>query len=192
MPGELAAKLALALACEGSGELDVAEGLYRTCASTDANYVAAAAFGLARIRSARKDVSGAVAALDLVPSTSRSFTEARRLRTIALYESGQGLDSLSQAMSSLQGVRLDPRDSAELTAKILEKALVDVQHTGPKTGVMIGPYAARDESLRDGLELTYRQLAGGETDDGARHALVDKAGPPSRRMRPSARSAERL
>ena len=57
----------------------------------------------------------------------------------------------------------------------MEKALVDVQHSGPKTGVMIGPYAARDESLRDGLELTYRQLAGGETDDDARHALVDKA-----------------
>jgi serine/threonine-protein kinase PknG len=175
VPGELAAKLALALACEGGGEFDVAEGLYRTCASTDANYVAAAAFGIARIRSAQGDIGGAVAALDLVPSTSRSFTEARRLRTVALYESDQGLDSLAQAMSSLQGVRLDPRDSAELTAKILEKALVAVQQGGPRTEVMIGAYPARDDALRDGLETTYRQLAGSETDDGRRYALVDKA-----------------
>ena len=29
-----------------------------------------------------------------------------------------------------------------------------------KTGVTIGPYAARDDSLRDGLEATYRTLAG--------------------------------
>ena len=80
VPGELAPKLALALACERGGEGDIAEGLYRTCASTDANYVAPAAFGLARIRAARGDVAGAVQALDLVPSTSRSYPEARRLR----------------------------------------------------------------------------------------------------------------
>ena len=52
VPGELAPKLALALACETSGELDVAESLYATCARTDANYIAPAAFGLARIRAA--------------------------------------------------------------------------------------------------------------------------------------------
>ena len=103
VPGELAPKLALALACERGGEGDVAERLYRTCASTDANYVAPAAFGLARIRAARGDVAGAVAALDLVPSTSRSFPEARRLRAVQLYESGQGLPALAQAMDSLQG-----------------------------------------------------------------------------------------
>jgi serine/threonine-protein kinase PknG len=40
---------------------------------------------------------------------------------------------------------------------------------------MIGPYAAREEALRDGLELTYRKLAGTETDDRRRWALVDKA-----------------
>ena len=108
IPGELAAKLALALACERGGEGEIGEALYRTCASTDANYVAPAAFGMARIRTARGDIAGAVQALDLVPSTSRSFTEARRLRAIALFQSGQGLPALSQAMDSLKGVSLDP------------------------------------------------------------------------------------
>ena len=175
MPGELAPKLALALACERGGEGAIAEGLYRTCASTDANYVAPAAFGMARIRAGAGDVAGAVQALDLVPSTSRGFTEARRLRALQLYESGEGLPSLAAAMQSLDGVRLDPREQAELTAQILERAVAEVAKTGPTSKIMIGPYQARNESLRDGLETTYRQLAGTETDPVRRYALVDKA-----------------
>ena len=58
VPGELAPKLALAVACENGGEPDVAEGLYRTCAVTDATYAAPAAFGLARVRAGRQDIDG--------------------------------------------------------------------------------------------------------------------------------------
>jgi serine/threonine-protein kinase PknG len=173
VPGELAPKLALALACERAGEADVAESLYRTCASTDANYVAPAAFGLARIRAARGDVTGAVAALDLVPSTSRGFLEARRHRATRLYESG-GLPALSEAMSSLQGVRLDPTEQAQLTARILEKAFAEVTRSGPQK-LTIGPYPADEASLRDGLETTYRTLARSSVDEPTRFALVDKA-----------------
>jgi|SoiMetStandDraft_5_1073268.scaffolds.fasta_scaffold00658_6 serine/threonine-protein kinase PknG len=175
VPGELAPKLALALACERGGEGDIAEGLYQTCASTDANYVAPAAFGMARIRAARGDVAGAVQALDLVPSTSRSYPEARRLRALQLYESGQGLPSLSQAMDSINGVQLDQRERVELTAQILERAISEVSKNGAKTDVRIGAYQAREENLRDGLETTYRQLAGIETDERRRYELVDKA-----------------
>jgi serine/threonine-protein kinase PknG len=175
VPGELAPKLALALACERGREGDIAEGLYRTCASTDANYVAPAAFGMARIRAARGDVSGAVQALDLVPSTSRSYPEARRLRALELYESGQGLPALAQAMDSINGVQLDSRERGELTAQILERAIVEVNKNGAKTGVRVGAYEAKEDTLRDGLEATYRQLAGIETDAGRRYALVDKA-----------------
>ena len=83
--------------------------------------------------------------------------------------------SLAQAMDSLQGVRLDPREQAQLTVAILERALAGVEQLGPKTGLKIGPYPARNESLRDGLEATYRQLASTESDDRQRYALVDKA-----------------
>nr|MBA3529508.1 serine/threonine protein kinase [Propionibacteriaceae bacterium] len=148
---------------------------YRTCASTDANYVAPAAFGMARIRAARGDIPGAVQALDLVPSTSRGFVEARRQRATHLYESGGGLPALAEAMSSLQGVRLDPSDQAKLTAQILEKALSEVATNGAGKGLSIGPYRADDESLRDGLEKTYRVLAGSTTDQRTRYELVDKA-----------------
>jgi serine/threonine-protein kinase PknG len=175
VPGELAPKLALGLACERGGEAVVAEGLYRTCAGTDANYVAPAAFGLARIRRARGDVTGAVAALDLVPSTSRGFPDARRLRAEYLAEDGDGLPALGQAMESLSGVRLDPREEAELSVRILDRALVLVDQGGPRDDVRIGVHAARSEDLRDGLEAAYRRLAATEEDEHRRWALVDRA-----------------
>ena len=175
VPGELAPKLALGLACELGGEADLAERLYLTCASTDANYVAPAAFGMARVRAARGDIGAAVAALDLVPPTSRSFTEARRLRALHLYESADSLPVLSQAMSSIDGVRLDQVEKAELTGQILERALHLVQTAGPNAQVKIGDYPADDASLRDGLEQTYRALAGAAPTEVERYAMVDKA-----------------
>ena len=175
VPGELAPKLALGLACELGGEADLAERLYLTCASTDANYVAPAAFGMARVRAARGDIGAAVAALDLVPPTSRSFTEARRLRALHLYESADSLPVLSQAMSSIDGVRLDQVEKAELTGQILERALHLVQTAGPNAQVKIGNYPADDASLRDGLEQTYRALAGAAPTEVERYAMVDKA-----------------
>jgi serine/threonine-protein kinase PknG len=175
VPGELAPKLALALACERGGEGAIAENLYRTCAGTDANYVAPAAFGMARIRAAQGDVNAAVAALDLVPSTSRGYVESRRQRALHLYQSGDGLGSLAAALGSLQGVRIDPAERAEVTAKILDRALTVVAAQGPQPQVMIGDYPAEDGSLRDGLEAAYRQLAAGASDERSRYALVDKA-----------------
>ena len=153
--------------------------LYRTCASTDANYVAPAAFGLARIRGRprRRRRSG-----------RRRSTWCRRPAAasprrggcgrVHLYESGRGPAGAGRRRwTACNGVRLDPREQAELTAQILERALAEVDGAqGPKTGLTIGPYPADDESLRDGLEATYRTLAGtAETDDGRRYALVDQA-----------------
>jgi serine/threonine-protein kinase PknG len=175
VPGELAPKLALALACELGGEPDLAERLYRICASTDANYVAPAAFGLARVRSGRRDVAGAVQALDLVPSTSRNYPESQRQKAELLYAASDGLPMLAQAMDSIARVRMDPVEKAELSAKILERALATVQATGPNRRLTIGGIAADDPDLRDGLEATYRTLASSADDDQERYALVDKA-----------------
>jgi serine/threonine-protein kinase PknG len=175
VPGELAPKLALALACELGGEPDLAVRLYQTCARTDANYVAPAAFGMARLWIAQGDIPQAVAALDLVPPTSRSFPEARRLRALHLYESADSLPTLSQAMASLDGVRIDPTERAQLTGQILERALTLVHSSGPHGQIQIGDYRADDDSLRDGLEQTYRTLAGAASSETERHALVDKA-----------------
>ncbi len=175
VPGELAPKLALALACEQGGAADIAERLYSTCAGTDANYVAPAAFGLARVRVGRGDVHGAVQALDLVPTTSRSYTESRRQRARLLYESAADLPVLAQASGSIDGVRLDVAERAELDARILERALELVQTKGPNSAVRIGGRPADEPSLRDGLEATYRTLAQTADDEAGRYAMVDRA-----------------
>jgi serine/threonine-protein kinase PknG len=50
-----------------------------------------------------------------------------------------------------------------------------VSKNGGETNVRVGAYDAQEDTLRDGLEMTYRQLAGIETDEQRRYDLVDKA-----------------
>jgi serine/threonine-protein kinase PknG len=180
VPGELAPKLALALACETGGQPDVAEQLYLACLRTDANYTAPAAFGLARIRSQRHqsglgELGEAIDALDMVPTTSRSFVSARRQRAALLVSSGAGLDALSAAWDSVATVTLDPHDRAGLRVEVLAAALSDVSSAGPQPAVHIGGVVAEPPSLRDGLEQAYRDLAGLTEVGDERIRLVDEA-----------------
>jgi serine/threonine-protein kinase PknG len=175
VPGELAAKLALALACETSGELDVAESLYTTCARTDANYIAPCAFALARIRSGRGDLDGALSALDLVPSTSRAFTQARRERAGFLATSGRGLPALSEAMKSIESLTIDASDRATLSVTVLGAALLEVQNNGPRPDIQITGLPASETSLRHGLEAAFRELATYAQTRRDKVRLVDRA-----------------
>jgi serine/threonine-protein kinase PknG len=175
VPGELAPKLALALACEESNELDVAESLYTTCARTDANYIAPCAFGLARIRSGRADLDGAISALDLVPPTSRAFTEARRERAGQLAASGRGLPALSEAMRSVESLTIDARDRATLLVGVLDVALGEVRTKGARPEILIAGVPAAEPSLRQGLETGYRELAGYAEAREDKVRLVDQA-----------------
>ncbi len=175
VPGELAPKLALALACETGGRREVAEGFYNTCAQTDAAYVAPSAFGMARIRAATGDTDGAVAALDLVPPTSRGYGESRELRAeVLLSGAGDDLMRLSAAMSSVEGASLEPYQRARLTTKILGRALEVVTRKGPGT-VRIGSFEAKEPSLRDGLEASYRVLAREAQDRDTQVLMVGRA-----------------
>ena len=175
VPGELAPKLALAVACEAGGEADVAESLYMVCARTDANYIAPAAFGLARIRAGRGDIAGAVTALDLVPATSRAFTQARRRRAGLLAESGGGLASLAAALESIDNLTIDPVDRSRFRVDVLHSALELVESHGADTTVRIGGRPAAEPALRDGLEAAYRDLAGYAASREERVHLVDQA-----------------
>jgi serine/threonine-protein kinase PknG len=175
VPGELAPKLALALACERSNELDVAESLYTTCARTDANYIAPCAFGLARIRSGRADLDGAISALDLVPPTSRAYTEARRERAGQLAASGRGLPALSEAMNSVNSLTLDAKDRATLLVGVLDVALDEVRTKGARPDILIAGVPAAEPSLRQGLESGYRELAGYAEHREDKIRLVDQA-----------------
>lgn len=175
VPGELAPKLALAVACEGGDQLDVAENLYRTCADTDSAYLAPAAFGLARVRAARGEIDEAVAALDLVPASSRSYVEARRLRAELLCTSDDTtLPTLDQAMQSIEGVPLGTTDRETLVSRILERALQIVTTKGPQQG-SVGPFEVQEPALRDALETSYRELAKDSVTVEDRIDLVNRA-----------------
>ena len=160
VPGELAPKLALALACETSGELDVAESLYATCARTDANYIAPAAFGLARIRATRGDLDGELAALDLVPPTSRAFPRRGRQPGRAAGRLGPG--NARPRRGDGQHRRPDHRATRARQPGRRRPAggLTQVLADGPEPDISIAGRPAVEPALRDGLEAAYRDLAG--------------------------------
>lgn len=174
VPGELAPKLALALSCEMSGEHEVAEGLYLTCARTDANYIAPSAFGLAAIR-APHNLDGAIAALDLVPPTNGAYIRARRQRAGLLAASGRGLPALAAAMASIDRLTIDPADRASLSARVFDNALAEVLKHGDRPDVQIADRVATEADLRNGLEHAYRELAGHAPTRQDRIAMVDLA-----------------
>ncbi len=176
VPGELAPKLALAFACERGGQPEVAESLYLTCVATDATYVAPAAFGVARVRAARKDTAGAVAALDLVPTTSRGYVESRQQRAeVLLAGSAQDLVVLDQAMTTIERAQLDGPTRQRFTVRILREALPVVSANPPRQGVKIGSHEASEAGVRDGLERALRALARDAGDLEERVDLVNQA-----------------
>ena len=173
-PGELAPKYALAVACERGGQPATAEQLYTVCANTDANYVTPAAFGLARLRATRGDLDGALGALNLIPSTSRGYTESRRLRAQHLMARG-GLPDLALALDAVAGAKLDPSTFARYAAEILARALDLVRASGPQPGVHLGGLPATEKSVRTQLEQAYRELAAFSSDPAERARLVEQA-----------------
>jgi serine/threonine-protein kinase PknG len=175
VPGELAPKLALALSCEKAGAGDVAEQLYAACAATDANYVAPAAFGLARTRATRADIAGALAALDLVGPASGAYITARRQRAELLTESQGGLEPLAQAAASIEHVAIDPRDRQAILVRLFTAALSEVQRAGNKPSMRIANVAATEPDLRTAAEGAYRQLAMLTSDPDERIRFVDSA-----------------
>ena len=154
VPGELAPKLALAVACELGGELDIAETLYRTCASTDAAYVTPAAFGLARVRAARNDLPGSLAALELVPSTSRGYPESQRLKAQHLVSLARDAAGLDEAFRALAQAKLDPKTDAEYRALLYRRALA---LAGTKS-LKLGGQTHTPGMIRDQLVASYREL----------------------------------
>ncbi len=176
VPGELAPKLALAFACEEGGQPEVAEGLYQTCAATDATYVAPSAFGMARVRAARGDTPGAVAALDLVPATSRGYTESRQQRAeVLLAGSALDLAVLDQALRTIESSSVDGPTRQRYTVRILKEALPVVTKSPPHKGVSIGSVPASERDIRSGLENALRLLARDARDLEERVDLVNQA-----------------
>ncbi len=172
LPGELAPKLALALACELGGENDLAEVLYGICASTDAAYVTPAAFGLSRIRSRRDDRAGSLAALALVPVTSRGYPESQRQRAADLVASSTDPDGIAAAFAAVSAANLDPRVAAEYRAILLRRCLL---LAGEGVSIHRAGQNLRPAALLDELAATYRELADLQSETSSRHQYLDLA-----------------
>lgn len=180
LPGELAPKLALALACELATEYDIAERMYQVCARSDATYVAAAQFGLARVAAATGRRDAALAALDAIPATSRAFGDSRRKRAVLLAAaSGQEhrVEDLDAAANELASANMEAPERAALRVQIYEAALRRVLSSpaGSLAKASVGGVPAAEAPMRRALESAYRDAASLQADRGERIRLVDLA-----------------
>jgi serine/threonine-protein kinase PknG len=181
LPGELAAKLALALAAEAAGDLAAADRYFRLVLTVDPAGYVSAAFGLARARLDAGDPAGAIAALAAVPDSS-SYHLAAQVAAVRIQVAGRpdaaqaSPDDLRQAGSRLEQLKLDAIQMELLTAEILRAALGCVATSGPRAGggqVLGCDFTER--ALRFGLERSYRAQARQAPDQGRRIELVDQA-----------------
>ncbi|MBM4791267.1 protein kinase [Streptomyces sioyaensis] len=174
-PGEPAPKLALGVCAELLGQLDNAVEYYRLVWATDRSYVGAA-FGLARVRLAAGDRTGAVEALESVPESSIHYVAARiaavraRLRERPSREPLLAdLRAAAAQTEALAGFGLDSERREQLATEVLGTAL-DWVLSGSHGAGPPGEVAAHEppsllgspldeRGLRFGLEQSYRLLA---------------------------------
>jgi len=185
-PGELAPKLALALAAEVDGDLPTAEKMYDLVSRTDDGFTSAA-FGLARVRTAHGNRAGAVDAYRRVPPSSAAYLDAqiRLARVLGTVTAAgtPGRDDVAAASRVLDGlgrgrdVRLDEARRTALARDLLHAAL-DLVVTkklpaGDDIAVAGAPLRARD--LGFALEQVYREMAKRAPTAAERNTLVDEA-----------------
>ena len=178
LPGEIAPKLALALAAELNGNLEVAVKMYNLVSRTDPAY-ASSVFGLARCHFKNGDRAAAVAALDRVPPSSALYLRARIEATRMFVRQGNAapkLDDLVSASSLVESLSLQEINRLKLTGQIFTAAVAQVgshDATAAKNLKILGR-PVQDRELRLGLESSLRGLAR-FMDGEERIALVDQA-----------------
>ena len=180
MPGELAPKLALALAHELGGDVARAATLYRVVAQIDPS-VTSAAFGLARCRLALGDRAGALAAYDRVPDTSSGHLDAQtaRIRCVTAADGGDPEPSeLMAAGGLLERLPVDPEQRERLTAGLLAVGLrlaAAGKAANADGGAKLLGCRMDERDLRLGLERSLRSLARRTSERSERIRLVDEA-----------------
>ena len=144
VPGELAPKLALAVAFESAGDHAAARPAYETVSRIDPSFTTAA-FGLARCCLALGDRAGALAAYARVQESSSTYTESR-VATIRCLIDGDVAD-LVKADAILQAVDVDPEQRSRLKAEVLARAIERLDGV-PAPHLRVAGCALEDRSLR--------------------------------------------
>jgi serine/threonine-protein kinase PknG len=178
LPGELAPKLALGLAAELVGDLNVAIKMYDLVARTDPGFVSAV-FGLARCHHASGDRKAAVAALERIPQSSALYLHSRIEAARILIRRGLatvGADELAAASAVAESLSLDGMSKFTLSSQILSAAIDLLRsHTVKENrGIQVLGSPLEENRLRAGLETSLRSMARMVTGD-ERIRLVDEA-----------------
>jgi len=179
VPGELAPKLAAAMAAERSGDAAEASALYALVAGVDGGFVTAL-FGLARCRAQLGDLDGAVAALHRVPASSAAQPAALEQEATWLLHrasSGGDLRDAASAAGVVQQAAVDGRRRATLAATVLQQVLggFAAGSLRPEPGLVFFGEPGTEVGVRRALERTLRELARTEPDRTVRIGLVDQA-----------------
>ncbi len=178
LPGELAPKVALALASELAGNLDVAIKMFDLVSRTDPSFVSAA-FGLARCLLSRGERRAAVAALNRVPQSSALYTRSRIAAARILSGQDHAAPScadLAEASAVAESVGLEGMNAHRLHAQILDAAL-DVLYSGevkPDPALTVFGHPFKKKILRACLEKSLRRMAQFVTGE-ERVELIDEA-----------------
>ena len=179
LPGELAPKLALGLACELQKNWKAAAAYYDRVSRTDANFVTAA-FGLARCLLADGNRTGAVTAYQRIASTSSAFTRSQMALARALLQTvptAPGESELTQASKAIAALNIEGaalhRLSAELFLAAIEQVEAKTVPANAQTQILGQTLEAK--ALRVGAEQELRALARFAKTAPDRIALVDRA-----------------
>jgi serine/threonine-protein kinase PknG len=180
LPGELAPKLALAVAAELGGAPDRAAPWYDVVSRTDPGFTTAS-FGLARCLLAAGDRIGAVGAYNRVPEGSSSYLDAQLSAARALIEvdgsTPPELSDLARAEATVGDLKLSGEQRASLTRELFEAALQLLRsgriRPDPRARLLGEPVT--EVRLRLGLERAYRTLARLAPSAEERIRLIDRA-----------------
>ncbi len=187
LPGELAPKLAFALAAEQGQNYKLAAQMYELVERTDLNYPTAA-FGLARCRLMQGDRNAAVTALQQVPPTSTLYTRAKVEITRILVDRQlpvatnipqhpqPTIAELKSANATIEALTLEGIEKHRLDRQVLETALdlLTSKAITAQNNLMILGQPLEEIKLRQGLEKVLRSLAHLSTGE-EKIVLVDEA-----------------
>jgi serine/threonine-protein kinase PknG len=180
LPGELAPKLAAALAAEAAGDPARAGRLYDIVSRTDPSFVTAT-FGLARCLALEGRRDEAAAAFGRVPAASRFYTRAQvflaRTWLGGSAAAAPGATELERASQAIEALTLDTlerhRFAAEIQGRALELMESHALADAPTVRVLGQPLV--NAALRTGIERALRGMAHLVTDRAEKTRLVDLA-----------------
>jgi serine/threonine-protein kinase PknG len=187
LPGELAPKLAFAIASELCQNYRIATQMYELVERTDLNYPTAA-FGLARCRLMQGDRNAAVQALQQVPQTSNLYTRAKveiarilvdRQLPVAINSPKHApptIAELKSATATVEALTLEGIEKHRLDRQVLETALTLLTSKAivAQDNLQILGQPLQEIKLRTGLEKVLRSMAHLSTGD-EKIQLVDEA-----------------